>query len=107
MSNSLLSSGNADYVDSLYQQYLQDPGAVGAEWRRYFASLSVETGVYPVVHGPHADVKQAAVSRLMVHYTNRGHLAARIEPLGMAPRVRPRPRYARNTLNSRTLTSHA
>ena len=45
MSNSLLSIGNADYVDSLYRQYLADPSAVGAEWHRYFASLADEETV--------------------------------------------------------------
>jgi 2-oxoglutarate dehydrogenase E1 component len=110
---SLLSSGNADYVEALYQQYLTDPSSVAPEWEQYFAGLGrsaagapapasafdgdahatpmhAETGAYVRLHGEHADVKQAAVSRLMVHYTNRGHLAAKIEPLGIFNRPRPR-----------------
>lgn len=100
MSNSLLSIGNADYVDSLYRQYLADPNAVGAEWQRYFASLeaspsertdglAAHTASSAGLPSPQADVRQAAVSRLMVYYANRGHLAAKIEPLGLSPRVRP------------------
>ncbi len=100
MSNSLLSIGNADYVDSLYRQYLADPNAVGAEWQRYFASLEASpsertdrlvahTAPSAGLTSSQADVRQAAVSRLMVYYANRGHLAAKIEPLGLSPRVRP------------------
>ena len=34
--------------------------------------------------------KQAAVSRLIQIYTNRGHLIAKVDPLGMMQRTRPR-----------------
>ena len=34
--------------------------------------------------------KQAAVSRLIQIWTNRGHLVANLDPLGLMPRPRPR-----------------
>ena len=37
-----------------------------------------------------ADARQAAVSRLIQVWTNRGHLLASIDPLGLTPRPRPR-----------------
>ena len=36
-----LAAGNAAYVESLYEQFLADPGSVEPKWREYFASLNV------------------------------------------------------------------
>ncbi len=44
----------------------------------------------PASAAPAAIEKQAAVSRLMQIYANRGHLIARIDPLGLVQRPRPR-----------------
>jgi 2-oxoglutarate dehydrogenase E1 component len=95
-----LSGGNADFVESLYRQYLSDPATVDSSWRAYFAALPVSgvsaaaNGASTLAVGTEAHEgnaeKQAAVSRLMVYYANRGHLAAKLDPLGLA--VRPRPR---------------
>jgi 2-oxoglutarate dehydrogenase E1 component len=108
-----LSGGNASYVEGLYEQYLQSPGAVGEEWRSYFDALGAsrvpERAHGPVIaavaeraqqSGPRAPAsapasgaasqKQAAVSRLVQLYINRGHLVARIDPLGLLQRPRPR-----------------
>jgi 2-oxoglutarate dehydrogenase E1 component len=109
-----LYGGNADYLDALYEQYLRDPGSVGEAWRGYFAQLS-PAGTAERAHGPirvaiaerareprtgsaagargadgDGNARQAAVSRLIQIWTNRGHLLARVDPLGLA--VRPRPR---------------
>ena len=37
---SVLSSGNADYVEALYQQYLDSADSVPASWQQYFAALA-------------------------------------------------------------------
>jgi 2-oxoglutarate dehydrogenase E1 component len=108
-----LSASNASYVEALYEQYLRDPAAIDATWRSFF------DGLPPVsepehAHGPViaavaaraqadraacaapasstgvASQKQAAVSRLMQIYSNRGHLIAQIDPLGLQQRPRPR-----------------
>ena len=31
-----IAGGNAEYVDALYEHYLQDPNAIPPEWRDYF-----------------------------------------------------------------------
>jgi 2-oxoglutarate dehydrogenase E1 component len=105
-----LYGGNAEFLDRLYEQYRRDPGSVGERWREYFAQLGAD-GTEP----SHAAVrlaiaqraaaarpqtsaaataadnaKQAAVSRLIQVWTNRGHLVATIDPLGLMPRPRPR-----------------
>ena len=103
-----LYGGNADYLDALYEQYLREPASVEPQWRQYFDSLGTATTAERP-HGPvraaiadraahvgsgsttalGADARQAAVSRLIQVWTNRGHLVARIDPLALIPRPRP------------------
>ena len=103
-----LYGGNADFLDALYEQYLRDPVSVAPEWRTYFASLgpaAAEQAHSPVRAGiaeraaaggaavavpGGADARQAAVSRLIQVWTNRGHLLATIDPLALTRRPRPR-----------------
>ncbi|MGB8326959.1 MAG: 2-oxoglutarate dehydrogenase E1 component [Steroidobacteraceae bacterium] len=107
-----LFGGNASFIEALYEQYLHDPDAVAPAWRDYFAKLPA-SGRAEQAHGPiqnaiaqrarraRADAvsgdasgaaasKQAAVSRLIQVYANRGHLIARLDPLGLLRRPRPR-----------------
>ncbi|HXS21001.1 MAG TPA: 2-oxoglutarate dehydrogenase E1 component, partial [Steroidobacteraceae bacterium] len=109
-----LFGGNAAFLDALYEEYLRDPKSVEEKWRRYFESLPGPKGaerpqgpieaalaerarqpraaasgpVAPVEGGVNA--KQAAVSRLIQIWTNRGHLVAKLDPLGLVQRERPR-----------------
>ena len=108
--SSHLSGGNAAWVDELYEQWLADPAAINGEWGRYFESLEGRRAG-DVPHGPviahiarvsqlgsrHGALaltelddayaqKQAGVHRLVTAYRARGHLAASLDPLGLAPR---------------------
>jgi 2-oxoglutarate dehydrogenase E1 component len=93
-----LSGGNAPYVESLYETYLRDPLAVALPWRNYFDDLgrpapahSAPPAGAPLEGGAGvASEKQGAVSRLLQTTSNRGHLVARIDPLGLMHRERPR-----------------
>jgi 2-oxoglutarate dehydrogenase E1 component len=109
-----LYGGNAAYLeDVLYERYLADPASVPAAWREYFDRLApracaelarrpLETAIAARARGPlraaagstesgeGASAKQAAVSRLIQIWTNRGHLLANLDPLGLMPRPRPR-----------------
>jgi 2-oxoglutarate dehydrogenase E1 component len=108
-----LSGGNADYLDSLYEQYLRDPGSVEPRWREYFERLAPAVASEPshstirsaiaerarqapvalvsVAEGQrNSDAKQGAVSRLIQIWVNRGHLVARLDPLGLLLRERPK-----------------
>jgi 2-oxoglutarate dehydrogenase E1 component len=107
-----LSGANAPYVEALYEQYLRSPDTIDPAWRRYFdtlppsakpeqahsaviAAVAARTQAGrggPSVVQPAADAgeKQAAVSRLLQIYSNRGHLIAHIDPLGLLQRPRPR-----------------
>ena len=105
--STLLYGGNASFVEGLYESFVRDPGSVSPEWREYFARLGAG-GETP--HGPilaelrerarrpravasdshEASAKQAAVSRLIQIYANRGHLIAKLDPLGLMQRPVPR-----------------
>jgi len=94
----LLSGGNAPFVEDLYQCWQRDPASVSAQWRDYFSALAPADDA-PQAQSPPAGTsagaaaaseKQGAVSRLVQTLSNRGHLIARIDPLGMMQRQRPR-----------------
>ena len=103
-----LYGGNAEFLDALYEQYLRDPASVDERWRSYFAQWppSAEERAHGPVRdaiaaraaaprtlapaeGRSADARQAAVSRLIQVWINRGHLVATIDPLALQPRPRP------------------
>jgi 2-oxoglutarate dehydrogenase E1 component len=122
MSNSLkeqlastpLFGANASAVESLYEQFLEQPDSVPAGWREYFVSLGD-----PVTEIAHSVIreellqeskqgrksgcvaarsggkatgsgeKQASVSRLIQVYSLRGHQIADIDPLGLMQRRIP------------------
>ncbi|MEX1266795.1 MAG: 2-oxoglutarate dehydrogenase E1 component, partial [Woeseia sp.] len=122
MSNSLkdqyvttpLYGSNAAAIESLYEQYLDNPDSVPEGWRKYFRTLTdgaAETPHSPIrerlrkqargtkVNGRSAVTaagtttdlgeKQAAVSRLIQVYSLRGHQIADIDPLGLMQRHMP------------------
>ena len=103
-----LFGGNATYVEDLYERYLAGE-EVPADWKAYFEVLKAQAGSERVhgpivrdltarasaprtvvVQGDAASEKQAAVSRLVQIYTNRGHLIANLDPLGLLKRPKPR-----------------
>ncbi|HTC45667.1 MAG TPA: 2-oxoglutarate dehydrogenase E1 component, partial [Steroidobacteraceae bacterium] len=94
-----LYGGNAAYLESLYEQYLSDPGSIPPQWRTYFDGLgpraSARASAPAVAATATATVessngaKQAAVSRLIQIWSNRGHLIAKLDPLGLMKRERP------------------
>jgi len=111
--SSQLAGGNADYVEQIYEAWLSDSGSVPAEWDAYFKSFKgreagdvahsgaiarIEaaqkqrrTAGAATVAAPADNAyaqKQAGVLRLLTAYRSRGHLAAKLDPLGLtAPDV--------------------
>ena len=97
-----LYGGNASYVETRYETWLEDPEQVPEQWRKYFESLPVtetpETGHlkigerfrklplnnrgYPATSTEFTDHKQASVSRLINSYRIRGHEVAKLDPMG-------------------------
>ncbi|WP_428387205.1 2-oxoglutarate dehydrogenase E1 component [Mucisphaera sp.] len=103
-----LDGGSLAYAEALYEQYLVDPGSVPADWAAEFASwqtnglaeretLSPRFKPASIFHGgpsgsgPGAAVAAADsssvglqhhVDRLIRNYRVRGHIIAKIDPLG-------------------------
>jgi 2-oxoglutarate dehydrogenase E1 component len=106
-----LYGGNAEFLDALYERYLRDPASVDERWRSYFAqwapsgherahgpirdAITARAAGPRVLAGAPADARsadaarQAAVSRLIQVWINRGHLVATIDPLALQARPRP------------------
>ncbi len=108
--SSPFSSAQAPYVEGQYERFLADPASVSPEWREFFQPFQGgarpaprATAVKPGPAAPRRDTapaavaaasadgeKQAAVSRLIRFYANRGHLIADIDPLGLMRRPMPK-----------------
>ncbi|TAN07564.1 MAG: 2-oxoglutarate dehydrogenase E1 component [Rhodanobacteraceae bacterium] len=101
---SLFGSGNAAYLDRLYEDWLHDPQSVAPAWQGWFRSLHGTNDVsnadaiarimaaqdrHAVRGAPGDDAharKQAGVLRFLTAYRSRGHLAASLDPLAIAAR---------------------
>ena len=96
---------NASFIEDLYEQYLVSPDSVGPSWKAWFdgfkgreagdvphsaiigevvaAARRAGAGQGAAVAG---DDRERAVGKLITAYRSRGHLAASLDPLGMAPK---------------------
>ncbi len=111
-----ISGGNAVYVETMYEQYIEDPNSVPPEWRSYFERLPQVNGTTQDI--PHSTVreyfqllakqqargvrpeasseststeyerKQVRVVQLISAYRQRGHQHADLDPLGLWQRPR-------------------
>ena len=111
-----IAGGNAEYVDALYEHYLQDPNAIPPEWRDYFDQLPrVASDTHALHDVPHSvlrdrfariskmrvrtdatvaqdshateyERKQVSVVQLISAYRQRGHQQAQLDPLALAQR---------------------
>ncbi len=107
--SSAFDGGNSAYLESLYEQYLNNPAELAPQWREYFDSLAkANGGVKDVSHAAiqaefahlvklgansfakpaqsvtlEHELKQIQVLRLINAYRLQGHLHAQIDPLGM------------------------
>ncbi len=108
-------AGNADFLDSLYQEFLKDPASVDESWRSYFESLRKEPGedreptqqeirtffeerrpaksgsAYSMqgLHSLEMARKQSAVLRMIHAYRLLGHHRAAVDPIQLRgmPRI--------------------
>lgn len=105
--DSWLGSGNEEYLEEMYEAYLEDPNSVSPEWNKYFSQLlknlprksadvshaairlqfqelARQTGkaatIAPGIETAH-DQKQESVTELIAAYRRLGHLHADIDPL--------------------------
>ncbi len=113
----LLNSSSLEYVEEMYLRYLEEPSAVGEEWRDYFANHPVNGETHSLALGPsftprslfnppsgassslleevgaEAALLQQKVDRIIRNYRVRGHRLANLSPLGResfeAPELQP------------------
>ncbi len=104
-SNAYLSGGNMAYLDGLYEDYLANPKDVPLEWKAVFDALDnpqhLQSDVshrairdYFLNQANHprtmvqqsGHTKQHAVWHLIEAYRRKGHLAATLDPLNLAPK---------------------
>jgi len=101
--SSQLAGGNAAYIEDLYEQYLVSPDSVDPKWKTYFDGFNGrQAGDIPhsavIAHiadaakkGPGiaaegaGDERERNVGRLITAYRSRGHLGAKLDPLGLTP----------------------
>ncbi len=76
MLNQPIGTDQADWLESLYQQYLLDPQSVSADWQAYFSHLAV-----PVVDGSACERRQVSVLQLINAYRFLGVRQAQLDPL--------------------------
>jgi 2-oxoglutarate dehydrogenase E1 component len=79
-----ISRANADYVEELYRQYLDDPAAVDERWALFFAGFEVARGngaPAAIITAP-ASERIVGVFDLIHSYRELGHLIANLDPLG-------------------------
>ncbi len=94
LKTSELEGENAVYLEGLYEIYLDDPQSVDGKWRAYFEALGPVQSTLK-----HSEVQQAFID-LAKHpqvcvgqngadaadrYRQKGHLLAKIDPLGLQP----------------------
>jgi 2-oxoglutarate dehydrogenase, E1 component len=105
--SSQLAGGNAAYIEDLYEQYLVSPDSVDPKWKTYFDGFNGrQAGDIPhsavIAHIADAarksvtasaegtgDERERNVGRLITAYRSRGHLGARLDPLGLTQPTNP------------------
>ncbi|OUS32993.1 2-oxoglutarate dehydrogenase E1 component [Thalassotalea sp. 42_200_T64] len=111
LESSHFSGNNAEYIEELYESYLENAHSVADEWRKVFDQLpkvdgvEVETnhsvvrdefrqlakqGAKHVAVSSESDAKQVRVLQLINAYRFRGHQNANLDPLGLWKRERVR-----------------
>lgn len=109
--DSYLTSGSSEYMEELYEQYLQSPQSIDPEWRQYFDGLkqtakvgadvshaAVREEFLKMAQNPTRakiiraadnayDLRQERVIELITAYRRLGHLQAQIDPLKLAPPI--------------------
>ncbi|QDT63388.1 2-oxoglutarate dehydrogenase E1 component [Calycomorphotria hydatis] len=101
-----LNTGSLPFMEEMYQRYQDDPQSVSPDWRDYFEQMAAQGGGFTTPGGMPAPAPTAAiefdnrvleelkrelheavaiqerVDQLIRNYRVRGHIAARIDPLG-------------------------
>jgi 2-oxoglutarate dehydrogenase E1 component len=89
---SYITHSHPAYIESLYQEYVQNPGSIDPEFRKFFEGFDFaisnsngQKAAAPVSEGRPIDgsrlAKEFAVYSLIETYSKKGHLVARTNPI--------------------------
>ena len=85
LANSYLFGGNAPFVEQLYEQWLDDPQAVPAQWREYFERLQRVAHRFLSITDNIGALRMSALCREIEHAARQRTLATAFE---LAPALR-------------------
>ncbi len=79
---------NGVFIQDLYRRFVEDRNAVDQSWRSYFEGIDVESGIVGKArmgasHGIDHHRTLLMLGRLIENYRWRGHLRAKLDPLGI------------------------
>ncbi len=75
-----LSRTNMEYIEGLYQSFLNDPQSVSEDWRTFFEGVEFAQNLSGSVSSQELDVYN-----LITSYRDYGHFDAKLDPLSLAP----------------------
>jgi 2-oxoglutarate dehydrogenase E1 component len=81
---SYLNSGNASYIDTLYESYKTDPESVEYGWQKFFEGFDFGRGAEASVvseETPEHFLKEINVLNMINGYRSRGHLFTKTNPV--------------------------
>jgi 2-oxoglutarate dehydrogenase E1 component len=84
---SFVTNSHPAYIESLYQDYRKDPGAVDPEWGKFFEGIDFAVNNVNGKAGAGAPVtsdqltKELNVYRLIQAYRKKGHLVSKTNPI--------------------------
>lgn len=87
-STDFISRANSDYIETLYEKYLEDPRSLDQSWHAFFAGFDLANGHQTLMTREHdVDMETAlptskGVFALVNAYRHFGHFIAKIDPLG-------------------------
>jgi 2-oxoglutarate dehydrogenase E1 component len=81
---SYIANAEPAYIESLYRDYRQDPGSVGADWAQFFEGFDFALARYDGEEaggGPSAGPKEFHVLKLIMAYRANAHLLSDTNPI--------------------------
>ncbi|MGE4132900.1 MAG: 2-oxoglutarate dehydrogenase E1 component [Bdellovibrionales bacterium] len=82
---SAVNHSNAEYIESLYRTYQQDPEGLDPQWKMFFSGVEFAQNLQGQGPATFSD-KELAAYNLIDHYRNYGHLKADLDPLKLQAR---------------------
>jgi 2-oxoglutarate dehydrogenase E1 component len=77
---SSLNRSNLEYIEGLYQTFLDNPDALEPQWRLFFEGVEF---AQKLPGQSSFSEKELGVYNLIEHYRDYGHLKAKLDPLGL------------------------